>query len=165
MKGDLMRRTEREILDVEFMHQVLIDAQEIYIAMNSSEEAPYVLPVNYVFHDGCIYFHCALEGRKLDLLRADSRVGFTTAVDIQVEKTTTRYRSVCGSGTAELVDDPVQKNEVLKAFATRFKAPCIFPISEEKFAHTGVFRIRIEKLTGKYSRPGEGPRPMKHFER
>lgn len=159
-----MRRTEREVLDLEFMHQVLKDAQEIYIAMNSGE-APYVLPVNYVFYKGCIFFHCALEGRKMDLLRTDPRVGFTTAVDIQVEKTTTRYRCVCGSGTAELVDDPIQKNEVLKAFAERFNAPCLFPISEEKFVHTGVFRIHIEKLTGKYSRPSEGPRPMAHFER
>ena len=159
-----MRRTEREVLDPQFMHQVLQDAQELYIAMNSGV-APYVIPVNYVFHNGCIFFHCALEGRKLDLLKADSRVGFSTAVDIQVEKTTTRYRSVCGCGTAELVNDPDQKNEVLKAFAARYKAPCIFPISEEKFAHTGVICIHIEQLTGKYSHPGEGPRPMPHFER
>ncbi len=159
-----MRRTEREILDLDFMHQVLEDAQEMYIAVNSGE-APYVLPVNHVFHNGCIFFHCALEGRKLDLLREDSRVGFSTAVDIKVEKTTTRYRSVCGSGVAELVDDPIQKNEVLQALAVRYKAPCVFPISAQKFAHTGVVCIRIEKLTGKYSRPSEGSRPMAHFER
>ena len=159
-----MRRTEREILDPEFMHQVLKDAQEIYISMNSGE-APYVLPVNHVFYQGCIFFHCALEGRKMDLLQADSRIGFSTAVDIQVEKTTTRYRSVCGSGTVERVDDPVRKNEVLKAFAVRFMAPCVFPVSEQKFSHTCVMCIRIEKLTGKHSRPSEGPRPMPHFER
>ena len=159
-----MRRTEREVLDLEFMHQVLLYAQEIYISMNSGE-APYVLPVNYVFHKGCIFFHCALEGRKLELLQADPRVGFSTAVDIQVEKTTTRYRSVCGSGTVERVEDFNRKNEVLKAFAARYKAPCIFPVSEQKFAHTGVMCIHIEKLTGKYSRPSEGPRPMPHFER
>ena len=158
-----MRRTEREILDLNFMQQVLQDAQEIYIALNSGD-APYVLPVNYVFHNGCIYFHCALEGRKLELMRTDARIGFSTAVDIQVENTTTRYRSICGSGTTELVTDATLKNEVLKAFAARYKAPCIFPVSEEKFAHTGVVCIRIEKLTGKYSHPGEGPRPMKHFE-
>lgn len=157
-----MRRTEREILDPEFMHQVLHGAQEIYIAINS-DDAPYVLPVNYVFYNGGIYFHCALEGRKLELLRADDRVGFSTAVDIKVENTTTRYRSICGSGTAEFVTDPTLKNEVLKAFAARYKAPCIFPVSEQKFAHTGVVCIHIEKLTGKYSHPGEGQRPMPHF--
>ena len=159
-----MRRTEREVLDLEFMHQVLQDAQEIYIAMNSGE-APYVLPVNYVFHKGCIFFHCALEGRKLDLLQTDSRIGFSTAVDIRIEKTTTRYRCVCGSGTVEIINDPIRKNEVLKAFAARYNAPCFFPISEQKFAHTNVVCIHIEKLTGKYSHPNEGPRPMQHFER
>ena len=159
-----MRRTEREVLDLSFMHQVLRDAQEIYIAMNS-DGAPYVLPVNYVFYNDCIYFHCALEGRKLDLLGTDPRVGFAIAVDIKVEKTTTRYRSICGSGTVKSVEDPLLKNEVLKAFAARYKAPCIFPISDQKFAHTGVMCISIEKLTGKYSHPNEGPRPMPHFER
>lgn len=104
-----MRRTEREILDLNFMQQVLQDAQEIYIALNSGD-APYVLPVNYVFHNGCIYFHCALEGRKLELMRTDARIGFSTAVDIQVENTTTRYRSICGSGTAKLVTDATLKN-------------------------------------------------------
>lgn len=159
-----MRRTEREILNPEFMHQVLRDATEMYIALNSGE-APYVLPVNYVFHNGCIYFHCAPEGRKLDLLRMDPRVGFSTAVDIRVEKTTTRYRSVCGRGIGELVDDPTLKDEVLRAFAARYNAPCVFPVSAEKFAYTRIVSIRIESLTGKYSRLDEGPRPVPHFER
>lgn len=158
-----MRRTEREILDPEFMHQVLRDATEIYIALNTGE-APYVLPVNFIFHSGSIYFHCALEGRKLDLLRADPRVGFSAAVDIRVEKTTTRYRSVCGTGTSELVDDPVLKNEVLQAFASRYNAPCVFPVSAAKFANTGIVRIHVEALTGKHSRPDEGPRPVSHLE-
>ena len=30
-----MRRTEREILDIEFMHSVLREAHEIYIAINA----------------------------------------------------------------------------------------------------------------------------------
>ena len=159
-----MRRTEREILDPEFMHQVLRDATEIYIALNTGA-APYILPVNYIFLNRSIYFHCALEGRKLDLLRADPCIGFSAAVDIKVEETTTRYRSVCGTGKGELVDDPEQKNEVLKAFAARYNAPCVFPVSAAKFANTGIVRIRIETLTGKHSRPDEGPRPVPHFER
>jgi len=152
------------MLDLEFMRTVLRDAGEIYLAMNA-EGAPYVLPVNHVFHEGCIYFHCATEGLKLDLLRADPRVGFSTAVDIAVEGTTTRYRSVCGSGVAEIVNSSTEKNSALKAIAARFKAPCHFPVSAEKFAATDIVRIRIEHMTGKYSRRGEGKRPMPHYER
>ncbi|HJV66145.1 MAG TPA: pyridoxamine 5'-phosphate oxidase family protein [Geomonas sp.] len=155
-----MRRTEREVLDVEFMHQVLRDAGEIYIAFNTGG-APYVLPVNHVFHNGCIFFHCASGGRKLDLMNCDARVGFSTAVDIRVEGTTTRYRSVCGTGIASLVEDPAVKDEVLRAVAERFQAPCQFPVSPEIFARTGIVCIRTETLTGKHSRPGEGPRPVK----
>jgi len=157
-----MRRTEREVLDVEFMHRVLRDAQEIYLALNC-EDAPYVIPVNHLLHNDCIFFHCALEGRKLDLLQRDPRIGFTAAVDIRIEGTTTRYRSVCGSGIATLVADPDLRREVLKAFADRYRAPCVFPISAEKFARTGVVCISIQTLTGKHSRSGEGPRPMPHF--
>ena len=159
-----MRRSEREVRDTAFMHQVLRDAGEIYLSWNT-DGAPYVLPVNFVYYEGSIYFHCAPEGRKMDLLLADARVGFATAVDIAVEKTTTRYRSVCGYGTATVVQDDTLKNDVLKAFAARFKAPCVFPVSPQKFALTRIVRIDIEALTGKYSHPGEGQRPVPHYER
>jgi nitroimidazol reductase NimA-like FMN-containing flavoprotein (pyridoxamine 5'-phosphate oxidase superfamily) len=153
-----MRRTERQRLDLEFMQTVLRDARELYVAMNA-EGAPYVLPMNHVFHEGCIYVHCATAGRKVDLLRADPRVAFSTAVDIAVDGTTTRYRSVCGTGVAEIITDNAElKNEILRVLAARFQAPCRLPVSEEELARTGVVRIRIEKMTGKYSRREEGKR-------
>ncbi|HJV36900.1 pyridoxamine 5'-phosphate oxidase family protein [Geomonas sp.] len=155
-----MRRAEREVLETEFMHQVLHEADELFLAMNTGD-APYVLPVNHVLYKGDLFFHCATEGRKLELMKSDARVGFSTAVDIRVVGTTTRYRSVCGTGTASEVEDPVLKDEVLRAIAARFKAPCQFPVPPDVFARTGLVCIRIESLTGKHSREGEGPRAIK----
>ena len=37
---------------------------------------PYAVPLSYVFHDQCIYFHCATEGHKLDNIRANPAVSF-----------------------------------------------------------------------------------------
>ena len=159
-----MRRTEREMTDPSFMAQVLDEAGEIALGLNTGA-APHVLFVNHVRVDQDVYFHCAWDGRKIDLLRANPQVGFTAAVDIRVEGTTTRYRSVCGVGRAEFVDDAQLKDTVLKALARKFKAPCHFPLSPEKDAATAVVRIRIESLSGKYSRSDEGPRPMPHYER
>jgi len=34
---------------------------------------PYVVPINYAYVDGRILFHCALEGEKLDCIRAARR--------------------------------------------------------------------------------------------
>ncbi|MDL2272798.1 pyridoxamine 5'-phosphate oxidase family protein [Desulfovibrio sp. OttesenSCG-928-I05] len=159
-----MRRTERKMTDRNDVLQVLRDAQELYIALNTGG-APYVVPVNFVLAGEDIYFHCATEGRKLELLHSDPRIGFTAAVDIWVDKTTTRYRSVCGEGRAEFVTDDAERMKILKAFAARFKAPCHFPVSPEKMAITAIIRIRMESLTGKYSHPDEGQRPMPHYER
>ena len=158
-----MRRAERQIVDTEFMHQVLYDAEVIYVAMNDGD-IPYVLPFNFVFHEGSIFIHCAKEGHKWDLLHKDGRVAFSTAIDVAVEKTTTRYRSVAGTGLVTFVDEAELKNAVLMVLAKRFKAPCKFPVSEQKFHCTGILKIDILTLYGKYSHPAEGPRPMPHYE-
>lgn len=157
-----MRRSEREITDTAFMHKVLEEAGEIYVAMNTGG-APYILPFNFVFYQESVYIHCAREGRKWELWRADPRVAFAAAVDIRVEGTTTRYRSVTGDGLAEAVEDPELKNAALRAFAAKYKAPCRFPVSEAKFKATGLVRVTIRTITGKYSRPDEGVRPVPHY--
>lgn len=158
-----MRRSEREITDTAFMHEVLEEAGEIYVAMNTGG-APYILPFNFVFYQGSLFIHCACEGRKWELWRADPRAAFAAAVDIRVDGTTTRYRSVTGDGLVEAMEDQDLKNAVLRAFAAKYKAPCRFPVSELKFKATGLVRITIKTLTGKYSRPAEGPRPVPHYE-
>ena len=157
-----MRRSEREVTDPAFMRAVLEDARELYVSLNTGG-APYVFCVNHFLHEGEIYFHCAPEGRKIDLMRSDPRAGFFTAADIRVEGTTTRYRSVYGTGTLEPVSDSALKAAALRSLAQKFKAPCKFPVSEAKFAATMLMHIRVDSMTCKYSRPGEGPRPVPHY--
>ena len=147
-----MRRKDREITDPSVMHEILQEADVVSVAFNTGE-FPYVLPFNFVLYGDSIFIHCAPEGRKLDLIGRDPRVGFCAAVDIRVENTTTRYRSVCGTGIAAPVDDDNLKVETLKALAAKYKAPCVFPIPERTLAATRVVRVRIESVSGKRSRP------------
>ncbi len=157
-----MRRSERENNDRSFMLDVLEKADVLFLSLNT-DGAPYVFGVCPFLFQEELYFHCAGEGRKTDLMKRDPRVGFSAAVDIMTENTTMRYRSVCGTGVLEKVEDPDLKNRALQALAKKFRAPCKFPVSEAKFAATTVIRIRIENITGKHSRPGEGPRPVPHY--
>jgi nitroimidazol reductase NimA-like FMN-containing flavoprotein (pyridoxamine 5'-phosphate oxidase superfamily) len=151
-----MRRKEREMLDPAFMRGVLAEARQMCFAVNAGG-APYIVAVNHVFYSNALWFHCATEGRKLDLLRADPRVGFFAAADIAQDGTTTRYRSVYGTGRAEIINDADLKLDILKVIAGRFEAPCRFPVPPEKLVATAIVRIEIETLTGKHSRRGEGP--------
>jgi nitroimidazol reductase NimA-like FMN-containing flavoprotein (pyridoxamine 5'-phosphate oxidase superfamily) len=124
------------------------------LAFNSGG-ASYIVAVNHVFHKNALWFHCAAEGRKLDLMRADPRLGFFAAADIARDGTTTRCRSVYGTGRDEINDAGLRPG-ILEAIAERFEAPCRFPVSPEKLGATTIVRIEIETLTGKYSRRGEG---------
>ena len=56
-----------------------------------------------------IYFHCAQQGLKVELLKANPRVCVEGDIFIRVEKTThgitVRYESVIGFGECQLITD------------------------------------------------------------
>lgn len=146
-----MRRKDREQTDPAFFDKVLHDAETIWLSMKNGNDAPYVIPLNFVYHKGFLYIHCANEGLKLDLIRKDPCVGFAIATDIQVirEKSTTKYRSVCGSGKASILEDPEEKQAALMAIREHYTAQCTLPLSAERLAKIAVIQIAIEQMTGK----------------
>ena len=103
--------------------EILNKAESLFVAFQTGD-FPYVLPFNHVWLDGRIYIHCALEGRKIDVLRRDGRVGFSTAVDVCIirEKSTTHFRSLCGTGRVSEVTDTEEKRRALDAISLRFDA-------------------------------------------
>jgi nitroimidazol reductase NimA-like FMN-containing flavoprotein (pyridoxamine 5'-phosphate oxidase superfamily) len=150
-----MRRKDKERTEAAFLESVLREAETVCLALNTGA-APYALYVNFMYREGALFAHCATEGRKLDLLRADPRVGFTLATDVQVlpELFTTRYRSVSGWGTASIVDDPAERLGVFAGLAAKYRAACPDPVPEAMSRQIAVLRIAIEAMTGKES-PGE----------
>ncbi len=65
-----IRRSEKAITDQETLLRILDRVQYVTLAM-SLESEPYLVTVNH-FYDrdrNCIYFHCAQEGKKVDILR------------------------------------------------------------------------------------------------
>ena len=49
----------------------------------ADDDEPYVVPLNFAYSDGCIYFHTGFEGRKLEIIQKKPRVCFE--VDEQLE--------------------------------------------------------------------------------
>jgi len=50
------------------------------LAVHGTEGYPYAVPMNHVVIDGGIVFHAAVEGHRLEALRADPRACFTVTV-------------------------------------------------------------------------------------
>ncbi len=121
----------------------------------SGGNAPYGIPLSYVFMNGCVYFHCAAAGEKLERLHADGRVSFCVvaeAVPLPAEFSM-RYRSAIAAGKAGEVSDDAEKSAALIALVEKYSGKEYLRAGRDKAAaglsRTLVFRIKIETLTGK----------------
>ena len=106
---------------------------------------PYVVPVNYVFHDDSIYVH-SLPGRKIKALRENPRA----CLQVDEIKDMYQWRSAIAFGRFEEVTDEGERKWVVRRFLTRF--PNLTPV-ESVPVHDGqssviIFRIRVEEVSG-----------------
>ena len=74
-----MRRSDREIKDFDEIIEVINKCDVCRLAINDGDY-PYIVPMNFGLNieDGkvVLYFHCASEGKKLELLRKNNKVAF-----------------------------------------------------------------------------------------
>ena len=78
---------------------------------------PYTVPLNYVFHDGRLYFHCAREGHKIDAMRRCDKASFCVVDrdDIVPAEFTTYFRSVVVFGRLRIVEGQEARSRALAA--------------------------------------------------
>jgi hypothetical protein len=117
-----------------------------------------VKPLNFAYHEGRIYFHCAREGEKLDDINRDNRVCFEVDLPIAYVKGTRDnpcraeylYRSVIARGIAVIVEGRAERLLALDCLMRKYQPERGYgPYPEEKLALTCIVRIDIEEMTGK----------------
>jgi hypothetical protein len=135
----------------------LAERTEGRLATCNAAGQPYISPLNYLYRNGSIYFHCKLTGRRLDNLAENSRVCFevSEAVKITVSNDrpcacSTRYCSVLSFGTARIVSDNAEKAALLSLLVEKYAAGNAFqPVDEQCAAGCAVVEIGIEEISGK----------------
>ena len=143
------------ITDRAEMEELLIDAQAGCLATVGMDGAPYVTPLNFLYREGCIYFHCALSGRKLDNLTAEPRVCFSVFEQEGILigggpcDCSTRYWSVLCFGRARLLPNGHAKAELLAALTEKYAGQHLGLPDDQRARQTGLVEIRVEEMTGK----------------
>jgi uncharacterized protein len=152
-----MRRADREITDTASICTILDSCKVFRLAMVDGS-IPYIVPLNYgyIFEDGrySLYFHCAQEGRKLDILRTDNTVCFE--MDTGHELTTAQsacgygynYSSIIGNGTVEILTAAEDKKKGLKVLM-KHQTGKEFVFTDEQVQNVAVCRITVTELTAK----------------
>ncbi len=151
-----MRRKDREIIDqadiIDFLNSRYVGNLSVM-----TPEGPYTIPLNYLFYDGCIYFHSALAGKKIEAIQNDNRVCFlVNEVGPQVlwEKKcgiTQIYKSVICFWKAEIISDFNYKKKILLQMIDKFvpKKYNYSSMKEEHIHDTNIIKMNILKMSGK----------------
>jgi hypothetical protein len=120
-------------------------------------DEPYIVPMNFGYDGKSLFFHCAKEGRKIEVLRRNGKVCFEMDLDTEVIKGdvackwSMRYRSVEGVGHAHLVEDVEAKRNGLNVIMSHYaKGP--FEYAERGFDLALVIRVDIKSISGKRSK-------------
>lgn len=120
-----MRMMKNECQDEEKINRFLLEGQTGYLGL-SAQDFPYVVPLNYVWKEGNIYFHGASEGRKMDIIQENTNATFVvcenygTMADVIPAKTDTAYFSVMLFGNIEIVQDLSESTSAMQQLLNKY---------------------------------------------
>lgn len=157
-----MRRKDRQVLDEGAIGHILQDSEYCHLALSAADR-PYAVPLNFGYvWDGSrlsLYFHCAHEGEKLDVLRANPRAAVSMVAEAEVYskdvdiacKYSSSFRSLVARGRVDVVEDKEEKIRGLELLMSHYAPGKHFEIGEAEAEKTTVLRFVAEEVTAKES--------------
>jgi len=148
-----MRRI-KQLLTRDECIEILCRATAGVLALTGDGGYPYAVPLSHVYDDGCLYFHSALHGHKVDAIVADGRCSFCVIDrdEVHPESFTTHYKSVIAFGRIHIIDDDEERLQALRMLGHRHAPHDATGLQREidkDFERVLMLRLDIEHLTGK----------------
>ena len=153
-----MTKRERQITDPEQIRHILDTGRVLHLGLSVNDE-PYVVPMNYGYtmEDGklVMYLHSAVRGKKLDMIRANSKVFFEIDCDQMPFEGRVPcqygmvYSSVMGRGTAFIVEDVEEKKQAM-ALLMKTQTGKDFTFEDRLVSIVAVIRIDVAEYTAKH---------------
>jgi nitroimidazol reductase NimA-like FMN-containing flavoprotein (pyridoxamine 5'-phosphate oxidase superfamily) len=152
-----MRRYERATSDTKRIENIICKADVCRIAF-ANDNIPYIVTMNFGYHGGSdpgLYFHCANEGRKLEMIRKNNYVCFEMDADHQLftgEKGCDwgmKYVSVIGYGNISIVTDKETKLKGLNCIMTHYGGKGEYTYDNNVLERTTILYLAIKEMAGK----------------
>jgi len=155
-----VRRTDREIVDADEINAILRSGKFATIAM-AREDEPYVVSLSYGYDEAIssLYFHCARDGRKIDILRENPKVCATVILDDGYVDGNCEhvFKSVVIHGTMHIIEDIDDKRHALRVLLGHLESNPHTHLEkslpdDEAYRKVGVLQLCIVEMTAKRSK-------------
>lgn len=148
-----MRRNRQQLRQDECV-EILSRSTSGVLAVIGDGGYPYAVPLSHVCADGCLYFHSAVDGHKVDAIKNDARCSFCVIDrdEVHPESFTTHFKSVIAFGQIHILDNDEDRMRALRLLGLKHSPHDTSGLQREidkDFARVLILRLDIEHLTGK----------------
>ena len=160
-----MRRQDRKVTDWAEILDIVRRCEVCHIAFHG-EEFPYVVPLNFGFNlcgeQLNLYFHGAMEGKKIELLRRNPKVAFVMET----------AQGICGAGgniacRCSMIYESVMGDGILSLLTEEEKLPALQCLLQHHYGEkaaslsfdplvlqrTAVLQLAVRKFSAKRHLP------------
>ena len=129
-------------------------AQRGVLSVLGDDGYSYSVPLNFLYDNGKLYFHCAVEGHKIDALRSCEKASFCVLSEATKNpgEWWNCFTSVICFGYVKEIDDPAERDRLLRMLGKKY-FPGGYDIDAYmvKNAPRSLFlELTIEHMTGKH---------------
>ncbi len=138
------------------IENIIRKCEVCYTGMVDEENMPYVIPMNFGYHNNNIYLHSAQTGKKISILTKNPNVCVVFSTDHELRYVNEhvacswgmKYRSILAYGKVEFIEDYDEKitalNCIMKNYSEKeftYKQPAIIDVK--------VYKVVVDKFEGR----------------
>ena len=147
-----MRRFKQEIPKQECIDILKVQPRGV-LAVYGQDGYPYAFPMDYIYMDEKLYFHCGKEGHKLDAIESDNRVSFCVMDEgfLKDGDWALNIRSIVIFGRIKKVDNADERLEIARRLGLKYY-PTAESVEEEirkAIDRVEILELSIDHMTGK----------------
>lgn len=153
LQSNLIRKKKYAVTDLNRIEQMMREAEICRLGFVDVGQA-YIVPMNFGYDDGILYFHGGSTGKKMELLRKNPKVSFEMESRLNLNhyeeacRCDMQYACVMGTGIASEIKELATKKNALRVLMNQYqKKNWTFP--DELVVKTSIIQVRIETLSAK----------------
>lgn len=146
---------KKQKLSIEECEKLLHDGTSGVLSLCGNDGYPYGVPLSYVYDDSRLIFHCATEGRKLDIIRENPKASFCVIGKDQIvsDEYTTYFQSVMVSGSVKIIENAQEKQAAAEILGLRYAPDDSHVHLKEVIRHSWkrlcMLEMSIDHISGK----------------